>query len=234
MRRPLAVLSVSFLALLAVAVSLPAEPVVADGADGGPMLEVVIDEVASAGAIAAASKAVSDHASGLPGFVRTDAAVVKGAPQRLLRATVWDSVRSTEAASLACDGHAAQKALDGATVPARRQRRFFRRLRSVEYAKAPTGHLEVTLYRTRVGTTRTQNLQRFDAAEPDFAKGPGIVGHSMWIAPDGLWAHVVHWESEAAFAKTGKALMRTKGVGGWIRSLDFKRFKVWKGDALGR
>ena len=231
MRRPLTVLSVSFLVLLALAVSMPAEPVAADGGDGGPMLEVAIDEVASTAAFDAA-RGFGQHLKGLPGLVRTDVATVKGTPQRILRATVWDSVRATEAASLACDGHARQKMLDDTTVKAQRQRRFFRRLRSVTYKTAMTGHLEVTFYRTRAGTSRAQNLQRFDAAEPDFAKGPGILGHSMWIAPDGLWAHVVHWESEAAFATTGKALMRTKGVGGWIRSLDFKRFKVWKGDTL--
>lgn len=236
MRGRPALLSFSCLAFLASALiaGLPAHPVVADGADGGPMLEVVIDEITAPADVAAAAKAVATHAKGLPGFVRTDAARVPGQPERLLRATVWDSVRSTEAASLACDGHAGQKALDAATAPQRRQRRFFRRLRSEQYRKELTGHLEVTLYRTRVGTTRGQNLERFDAAEADFEKGPGILGHSMWIAPDGLWAHVVHWESQEAFAKTGKALMRTKGVGGWIRTLDFKRFKVWKGDALGR
>ena len=90
----------------------------------------------------------------------------------------------------------------------------------------------MTLYRTRVGTTREQNLARLDAAEADFSKAEGLLGHSTWIAPNGLWVHVVHWESEAAFNKTGKALMRTQGVGGWIRSLDFKRFRVWKGDRL--
>ncbi len=110
--------------------------------------------------------------------------------------------------------------------------RHFRRLRAVTYVEGKTGHLEVTFYRTRAGTTREQNLARFDQAEPDFAKGEGILGHSMWIAPNGLWAHVVHWKSKEAFAQTGKALMKTHGVGGWIRSLDFKRFKVWKGDAL--
>lgn len=73
-------------------------------------------------------------------------------------------------------------------------------------------HLEVILYRTRVGTTREESLALFDKAEADFAKTAGILGHSMWIAPDGLWTHVVYWESEASFNKSGRALTKTKGV----------------------
>ena len=197
-----------------------------------PVLEVVIDQVPAGTKAGPAARAVSKQLAGLDGFVRTDLARVPGNPVHLLRATLWASVAATEAASLACDGEAAHRQLASVTTPQRRQRRFFRQLRSETYREAPTGHLEVTFYRTKAGTTREQNLARFDAAEADFAKGKGIVGHSMWIAPDGLWAHVVHWESQGAFAETGKALMRTKGVGGWIRSLDFKRFKVWKGDTL--
>ena len=228
-RRPVLVLAaLACLALVSLPLSRGARA--EDKPSAEPMLEVVIHAIRNNEAADAAVRGLQKHLATLPGFVRSDAARTNDSTAHILRATVWGSVRATEAAALACDGHAAVAAFAAATAPA--QRRFFRQLRSVRYRDAPTGDLEVTLFRTRVGTTRGQNLARFDAAEPDFAKGPGIVGHSMWIAPDGMWAHVVHWESEAAFAKTGKALMRTKGVGGWIRSLDFKRFKVWKGDTI--
>jgi hypothetical protein len=35
-----------------------------------------------------------------------------------------------------------------------------------------------------------------------------------------------------AYAKTGKALFGKPGVGGWIRSLDFQRFVVHRGDEV--
>ena len=149
-----------------------------------------------------------------------------------MRATVWSSVGAAEAASLAADGSAHERAMLQVVNAKQRTVRHLRQLRTHTYVKGATGHLEVTLYRTRPGTTREANLARLDAAESDFSKAEGILGHSTWIAPNGRWVHLVRWRSKADFARTGKALMRTKGVGGWIRSLDYKRFSVLKGDPL--
>lgn len=43
-----------------------------------------------------------------------------------------------------------------------------------------------------------------------------------------FWPH----QSFDHYTKTGKALFGTPGVCGWIRSLDFKRFAVSRGDIL--
>ncbi|MDJ0973169.1 MAG: hypothetical protein QNJ98_01750 [Planctomycetota bacterium] len=212
------------------------EGVAKDEASTDPVLEVVIDTAPSAHhrpTLRQRMLASCEAAQKRPGFRRADAALVPGSPVRLLRATEWASVADLEAASLAGDGSAAEKGLLAAVLPQYRKVRYFRQLREHRYSDGNPGLFEVTIYRTKPGTTREANLARFDAAEADFAKGEGILGHSMWIAPSGHWAHVVHWRSEADFKKTGKALMRSKGVGGWIRSLDFQRFTVWKGPALG-
>lgn len=63
---------------------------------------------------------------------------------------------------------------------------------------------------------------------------PPDLSEPFGIAPDGRWVHVLHCESSEAYAKTGKALFGKPGVGGWIRSLDFQRFEVSRGDDAGR
>ena len=45
-------------------------------------------------------------------------------------------------------------------------------------------------------------------------------------------AAIWRWRSAADNEKTGKALFAMPGVGGWIRSLDFRRFTVLRGDEL--
>ena len=92
------------------------------------------------------------------------------------------------------------------------------------------GHLELVVHRTKKGTEREANLALYDRAEKDFGQGEGLLGHSLWISPDGQWLHLLRWRSADDFGKTGKSLMGTQGVSGWIRSLDFRRFQVFRGD----
>ena len=157
----------------------------------GPIFRGLVGPLDSSSELEQQVRALERALAKQDGFIRTGVAVVPGSPARLLRATVWASVEQAEAASLAFDGSAPQKAL-------------------LDLVDTSTGHLEVTVYRTRPGTTREANLARLDAAEGDFAKGKGILGHATWLAPDGQWAHVIQWKSEE----------------------DFKRFTAWKGDTL--
>lgn len=142
--------------------------------------------------------------------------------KRVVNATIWSSREDLENASLALDGTATQ-------TPGRRL--HFREVRSSTFdKKAEFGHLEFVVHRTRPGVTRKQNLNLFDKADKDFAKGEGLIGHSLWISADGVWLHRLRWKSAEDYSKTGKGLMGTPGVGGWIKSLDFKRFEVLRGD----
>lgn len=168
-----------------------------------------------------------------PGFVHGSAARMAGPAPRLLRIAAWASVADAEAASLAADGSAETLALAAAVESDARLQLHARRLRAHVYDRSPGGHLEVTVFRTTPGTTREQHLARFDAAEADFAEAEGLLGHALYLAPDGRWLHEVRWRSEADFVATGKALLRTAGVGAWIRSLDYGRFSVLRGDRLG-
>ena len=145
-------------------------------------------------------------------------------------ATEWPSVQMVESASLALDGS------DVATMMAgfgeTKSTTYFRRLRERSYSKAEAGHIEAVVFRTKAGVTKKANIELFDKAEKGFAEGKGLLGHSLWIAPDGSWLHLLRWKSAAAYQATGKALMRNAGVRGWITSLDFKRFTVMQGDTL--
>ena len=208
----------------------------ADPSSGDAVLAVTSAKVprgAGDDALRKALAGVSAELAGLPGFVSTEVTFleVKGSGRAMLRATVWRSVRDAEAAALATDGSEATRGLR-ALVPDQRST-FYRQLRAAGAVSMAAGHLEVTKYRTRPGTTRDVNLARFDKAAAAFASSDGVLGDSMWIAPDGEWVHLVRWRSGADFARAAKALMEDKAVGGWIRSLDFKRFRVMRGDVLG-
>lgn len=200
-----------------------------------PVLEFVLD-VRAAGAdaknAAKAAQALDQAIAGCDGHVASWRASSIEAATVTMRATLWQSVEAAEAASLALDGQEAAKAFAGTVTPAQRSTAHFRQLRRQSYQDAPCGHLEVVVFRTRPGVTREANLQKFDAAEAEFAKGDGLLGHSLWLAPDGRWVHLLQWQSAEAYAKTGKALFAKPGVGGWIRSLDFQRFVVHRGDVV--
>lgn len=202
-------------------------------AEGDAVLEFVVDVVRTGVDPAPLVAATTRADAAQPGFVARGAARGGADGTRLLRATVWASLPAAEAAALAADGRADVVALDAAVDGAARTTLHARRLRAHAYDAAPGAHLEVTVFRTRPGTTREANLAKFDAAEADFSKAAGLLGHELYLAPDGRWVHVVRWRSEADFSTTGKALMKTSGVGGWIRSLDYGRFTVWRGDRLG-
>ena len=160
--------------------------------------------------------------SKLPGFGGAHAFTPIGDEKRAVAVSLWSSIEAREDAALALDG-------SESVTPA--SQLHFRRLRSSDYdSKTPTGHLEVVVHRTKAGTTREANLALYDKAEADFAKGEGLLGHSLWISPNGQWLHLLHWRSAQAFEETGKAFMRTPGVGAWIRSLDFRRFQMLRGD----
>ena len=153
--------------------------------------------------------------------------------ESLVTMSAWPTLEALEDAMLAWDGSPAAKAHDAATDPAKRRVVHFRLIRESTFdEKTPMGHLELVLHRTKAGTTRKENLKRFDAAEKDFSKGEGLLGHALGITPDGQWVHLLRWRSEADYDKTGKTLIRTKGAGGWIRSLDFQRFQVFRGDVV--
>lgn len=197
------------------------------------VVEVVVETLrAGADPVSAVAAVQRDHAA-RPGFVAASAARIVGPAPRLLRTVTWASLAAAEDASLAADGSGASQSLASVVDAGLRATLYARRLRVHVYDAAPAGHLEVTIFRTRPGTTREQHLARFDAAETDFAGASGLLGHALYLAPDGQWVHEVRWRSEADFAATGKALMKTTGVGGWIRSLDYGRFSVLRGDRLG-
>lgn len=207
----------------------PAAPAAPD-----PVLAVVVDVLAPGADVGPAVQAATAADAQGAGFLGAAAARTVGDAPRLVRTTLWGSLEQAEDAALAADGRADVIALDALTDPARRRVLHARRVRTSAYREAAGGHLEVTLFRTRPGTTRAAHLARFDAAEADFARAEGVLGHALYLAPDGMWVHVVRWRSEADFATTGRALLRTVGVGGWIRSLDYGRFSVLRGDLLGR
>lgn len=168
------------------------------------------------------------------GHTLTHATSLGGDTPALLRATVWQSLQGAEAGSLALDGQEAALTAAGMDM-SRRSIAHFRRVReqvNPSAANTPTGHLEVVVFRTKPGTTREQNLERYDRGFDDYASAEGLLAHSLWLGPDGRWVHLLHWRSEADFQKTGKALFGKPGVGGWIRSLDFKRFSMVRGDVL--
>lgn len=226
----------SFLLLLPVLAGLTAvpNPTPTPRVDA-PILEFVRDGMApasDAAAMAAAAKAFDATLAKCDGHGATWRATAIDGNGITLRATRWNSVEAAEAAALQLDGDASAKAFAAATVPEQRSAAFFRQLRTQTYQDAPCGHLEVVVFRTRPGVTREANLQKFDAAEAEFAKGDGLLGHSLWLAPDGRWVHLLQWASADAYAKTGKALFGKPGVGGWIRSLDFQRFVVHRGDVV--
>ncbi|MFO1031573.1 MAG: hypothetical protein U1F60_10865 [Planctomycetota bacterium] len=223
--------------LLAAALALPSRTTHSTPRLDARVLEVAFDvrrpEVVDEAA-AAATRDVEARRSALEGHERTIRAPRVDAPQQSVRATVWRSIDALEDASLALDGQDAAKAYAAAFDGDSRPPLCFRLLREQSYAEAPCGHLEVVVFRTRPGVTREANLKKFDAAEAEFRAGEGLLGHALGIAPDGRWVHVLHWASAEAYTKTGKALFGKPGVGGWIRSLDFQRFEVSRGDVAGR
>lgn len=167
----------------------------------------------------------------MAGFVATHVTAMgadpRGGSAAAIRATVWNSVEYAEAASLAMDtGTSGGNPL--------KSRSYFRLLRESTLMEGQVGHVEVVVFRTKPGVTREANVELFDKGESEYAalgKGDGgLLAHSLWIAPDGRWVHLLYWRSEADYVKTGKALFAKPGVGGWIRSLDFKRFVVYRGD----
>lgn len=228
--------SSALLFLLPVLAGLPTlpQPTPAPRVDT-PILEFVRDRAAAtadATALATAAKAFDATIAKCDGHGATWRANPVDGSGITLRATRWNSVEAAEAAALQLDGDATAKAFEGATTPEPHSAAHFRQLRTQTYQDAPCGHIEVVVFRTRPGVTRDANLQKFDAAEADFAQGKGLLGHSLWLAPDGHWVHLLQWASADDYAKTGKALFAKPGVGGWIRSLDFQRFVVHRGDVV--
>ncbi|MEM8885561.1 MAG: hypothetical protein AAGD14_15960 [Planctomycetota bacterium] len=148
----------------------------------------------------------------------------------LLRATVWTHLGALEAASLAADGSDEEKAMQAVIDPRRRAKVQFRLLREYKHQDGEAGYLEVVIYRTKPGTTREANLELFDAAREGFAGGEGLLSHAIGLSADGRWVHLLYWREGADYTKTSKSLMRVPAVLRWIRSLDFKRFRVYKGD----
>lgn len=181
-----------------------------------------------------AASALGAAVEKLPGFVRADMASASGKAGVVVRATVWASVGDAENASLAVDGSAKVAALVESVDAEARTVSHFRRLRESVYSQDPAGHLEVVVFRTKPGTTREANLALFDKAEAEFATGEGLRAHSLWLASDGRWVHLLRWRSAADYETTGKALFAKPGVGGWIRSLDFQRFVVTRGDMVSK
>lgn len=173
----------------------------------------------------------SEATRAMAGFVATHATAMaadpRGGSAAAIRATVWNSVEDAEAASLAMD-----TGTPGANPL--KSRSYFRLLRETTLTEGQAGHVEAVVFRTKPGVTREANVELFDKGESEYAelgKGEGgLLAHSLWIAPDGRWVHLLYWRSEADYVKTGKALFGKPGVGGWIRSLDFKRFVVYRGD----
>ena len=237
MRLPTRTARLALWPLLGTALALFTTAPIATPREDARILEVAFAERRGAvadEAAATASRDLETLRAGCVGHDRTIRATLIDAPERSLRATVWHSIEALEDASLALDGQAAAKAYAAAFDVETLAPLCFRLLREQAYADAPCGHLEVVVFRTRPGVTREDNLKRFDAAEAEFRTGEGLLGHALGIAPDGRWVHVLHWASAEAYAKTGKALFGKPGVGGWIRSLDFQRFEVSRGDVPSR
>lgn len=221
------------LAVLGGARPTPTSAALADG----PVLEFAVDVALpdlAKDLAPKAAKGFDEAIAKLDGHVATIRADSFDGEGRSLRATTWKSVEAAEAASLALDGAPVTKAFTGAFDELQHGIVWFRQLRDHTYADTACGHLEVVGFRTKPGVTREANLQKFDAAEAEFEKGKGLLGHSLWIAPDGNWVHLLRWASAEDYAATGKALFAQPGVGGWIRSLDFKRFQVSRGDVVAR
>lgn len=164
-----------------------------------------------------------------PGWHWGAAASAVGSPNEHFRVVVWKSVKAAEDAAMALDGRPEAAAVDK-LVGGRAPRTWFRQLRSKSYSETRAGHVEVVVFRLKTGDGRDDHLKRYDEAEAGFSKADGLLGHSLWIAPDGSWMHLLRWKSAAAFEKTGKGLMRVPSVGGWVRSLDFRRFRMVRGD----
>lgn len=185
------------------------------------MLEVVIEPIGAstdAAAIDAAKARVAsqrDAAKKAAGCERTHAAIVaadpKGTTLAAVRATEWSSVAAVEGASLAADAGSAGVANQSGLS-------HFRLLREAKFGDGAAGHLEVVVFRTKPGVTRDANVALFDKGEADYARlgsgEGGLLAHSLWIAPDGRWVHLLYWKTEADYQRTGKALFATPGVGG--------------------
>jgi heme-degrading monooxygenase HmoA len=197
------------------------------------VLELAVDPTGADAEAAAKAAAAFDAAlARRPGVVRTDRIRVDDETRRFVRATIFASREAVEDAALAADGAPESEALRAATGEGG-STSHFRLLAEAVYRDAPGGHFEVVVFRTKPGDTRDAHLARFTAAEADFAKvgkPAGLDAHSLWIAADGRYVHLLRWRSAADYVRTGKSLMRTPGVGGWIKSLDFRRFVVTRGD----
>ena len=154
--------------------------------------------------------------------------------RRILRATIWTKREDAEAASLARDGGDATKAWDKLCDRRQRSVMHMRVVREMEHEQKDGGYLEVVVFRTKPGVTREQNEKLFAATIEPFQKVEGLLAHGLWLAPDGRWVHLLHWREGADYTKGGKAAMGMAPIRNWIRSLDFKRFEVFKGDTLKR
>ena len=210
--------------LLVLAVTAPA--LANDSApDDGPWLEVEWTDLDSKSPVEKWFDATRWERSPLDGYVESFGFRDKDRPQRVVAATVWSSHAALVSAALVLDS-GAPLTLES------RSRLAFRRVRhSVVDADAPVGHVELVIHRTKPGTARRDNLRLFDATEPAFQSSEGLIGHSLWISSEGIWLHEVRWRSAAAFDAGSKALMQSAEVRSWIRSLDFERFVVSRGDA---
>jgi hypothetical protein len=128
----------------------------------------------------------------MAGFVATHvtamAADPRGGAATAIRATVWNSVEDAEAASLAMD-----TGTPGG-IPLK-SRSYFRLLRETTLTEGQAGHVEAVVFRTKPGVTREANVELFDKGEPEYVelgKGEGgLLAHSLWIAPDGRWVHLL-------------------------------------------
>lgn len=181
---------------------------------------------ATASAIAQRDAAIT-QAGCIHSTVTAIAADARGSSPAVVCATVWKTIEDAESASLAAD----------TGTPTANNNSYFRLLRDAKIREGATGHVEVVIFRTKPGVTREANLALFDKGEAHYVelgKGDGgLLGHSLWLSPDGRWVHLLFWRSEADYQRTGKALFGKPAVGGWIRSLDFKRFTVYRGDIAG-
>lgn len=152
------------------------------------------------------------------------------AERQLVIAVEWPSLKAAEDGGLTYDGSEVKGRLRA--LASGRQAVWFRKLRGSGREEAEGGHLEVVLFRTPAGMTREAHLKLFDEADALFVKAEDCLAHSLWIAPDGTWLHLVRWTSAEAFARGSRALMREGGVRRWISSLDFRRFDQRHGDAF--
>jgi hypothetical protein len=199
------------------------------------VLELAIDPLGADPEATLKTAAAADAAlAARPGVVRTDRIRLDDGTPRLVRATIFAQIEAAEDASLAADGAPEVAALQKAAGEGG-SATHFRLLAEANYREAKGGHLEIVVFRTKPGDGRDAHLARFNAAEADFArtgKPAGLDAHSLWIGADGRYVHLLRWRSAADYEKTGKALFKTAGVGAWIKSLDFRRFVVSRGDVL--